>query len=241
MTIQFPQVETTDSRLLTDSFTQTYSDHSFEKKLELEKARLGLIFSPLSQFDSFFSYPQGSTFNLDFSTDQPKVADSLESQLLKARQSGSTPPPKQPTPKEFKVLETQPLKTLNRQFIQEILTQTGWLTPNLAAQPLFFQASINGTLKPKFDLQLLVDEIASNVKMVKDKGKTELSLTLKPENLGEILLTLTSQAGQIAIQIHAQGETKKILEDELETLKNLLKISKVHFSEIKIEEGSQHV
>ena len=122
--------------------------------------------------------------------------------------------------------------------------KTGWLVPNMEMQPLLFAAQLEGKLLSKLDLQSLVDKILSQVNLVKTKGKVELRLGLRPQNLGEILLTLTSKSGMISIQIQAPEETRKLLQAELLELELALKKSGINLAEIKIispEEVGKHV
>ena len=90
-------------------------------------------------------------------------------------------------------------------------------------------------------MQALIDEIVSQAKLVKDKGKTELSLGLKPADLGEIILTLTSHSGLVAIQITALPESRKLLENNVEELKKALKKAQINFDKITIKEVERHV
>ncbi|MDD5593892.1 MAG: hypothetical protein PHG97_04045, partial [Candidatus Margulisbacteria bacterium] len=57
MTTQLSALETSEPRLLTDICKQNISDSTFSEKLEAEKEKIGLLFSPLSQFNGFFAYP----------------------------------------------------------------------------------------------------------------------------------------------------------------------------------------
>ncbi|MEE8638471.1 MAG: flagellar hook-length control protein FliK [Candidatus Margulisiibacteriota bacterium] len=118
--------------------------------------------------------------------------------------------------------------------LQDLLMKTGWLVPNLEASPPFYLAGLEGKLLNKLDLQFLVDQILLQVKIVKEKGKVELTLGLRPENLGEILLTLTSKSGMVSIQIQAPEETRKLIEAELKELELALKKAKVNLAGIKI-------
>ncbi|MBU0672779.1 MAG: flagellar hook-length control protein FliK, partial [Candidatus Margulisbacteria bacterium] len=121
--------------------------------------------------------------------------------------------------------------------------QTGWLTPNIEAQPQLYLAQLQGKLLSKLDLQSLVDEIISQVNLVKEKGKVELTVGLRPKDLGEIILTLTSRSGMISIAIQAPDGTRKALEDELAELELALKKAKVNLAEIRIvnlKEVNQH-
>jgi flagellar hook-length control protein FliK len=119
--------------------------------------------------------------------------------------------------------------------LQELLAKTGWLSPNLEASPLFFRAQMEGKLLSKLDLQHLVDQILAQVRLVKEKGKTELTIGLKSDDLGEIILTLTAKSGMISIQIQAPEEIRKQLEALRKELEIALKKANVNLAEIKIE------
>ena len=86
----------------------------------------------------------------------------------------------------------------------------------------------------------MVDQIVTQAKLVREKGQTQLTLGLKPENLGEIIMTLTSRSGMIGIQIQASEETKKLLESLANELEQALKRSKINVAEIRII-GNQEV
>lgn len=120
--------------------------------------------------------------------------------------------------------------------MQDILIKTGWLVPNLASQPLLAQAQLAGKLLNRLDLQALVDEILSQLKIVQDKGQVELNLSLKPADLGEILLTLTSSAGAVTINIQAGPEAKKLLAEQRLELERALKKSQINLTAINITE-----
>ena len=127
--------------------------------------------------------------------------------------------------------------------LQDLLIKTGWLTPNIAARPDMLLAQLDGKLLSKIDLQYLVDQIVNQVKMVQAKGKTELTLGLKQENLGELLLILTIRSGMISIEIQANDEVKKLIQAQLRDLEIALKKAKVRVAEIRVvssEEVSHH-
>ncbi len=242
MTVQFSQVELTEARLYPNSSIQTASDQTFEEKLKLAQARLGLLFVPFSQFESLFA----ATIYGGFENSSRKTENNIFSFLEEPKQTvteqytkpGSSSLNRLPSPQMF---ESVPLQPYSRQLLQQLLTQTGWLTPNLAAQPAFYNAFLEGKLQPNLDLQSLIDQIVEQVKLVKGKEKTELSLTLKPEELGEIILTLTSRSGIVSIQIEASAESKKLIDSRKIELEQGLKKAKVAFDEIKISEVERYV
>lgn len=247
MTFQVSQIHPSESSLLQDAHTQNTSEISFQTYLEEEQKRLAFFFSPFGQlnFGSWFGYPDpaaqaDATTNLvdlfsDIDLDQaqnntPNYRSNTKNQALESNQA---------LPQLTNYHFSKPAQAI----LQELLVKTGWLTPNLEAAPLFYQAQLQGKLLNKLDLQSLIDQILSQVKLVKDKGKVELSLGLKPENLGEILLTLTSRSGMVSIQIQAPEEARKLLEAQLTELEAALKKAKVNLEDIKItalKEAKEH-
>lgn len=239
MNIQFPTVDATDSRLLTESHTQNNNEPSFDEKLKFAQAQLGFLFAPLPQFDSLFNWNPGQNNQKNNATEPlPDLIDQISKQakLIERYRSEVKPLKGQAS------LPSLTFQALNRATLQQALTVSGWLTPNLAALPAFSLAALEGKLQPSLNLQFLIDEIIEKTTLFKEQGKTKLSLAMQPEGLGDLLLTLTSSGGLVSINIQAQPEAKKLLEGELAGLKKSLKTHRVNFSEIIIEEvGSDHV
>lgn len=245
MISELAQIQALDSSLLMDTYAKNSSDNSFQQYLDNEQKRLLLSFSPMSffSFDAWFGYPENTSKKETSSMSKIFSDISLyQNNLTTSNQQNSTGQNEnnQAVPTTIAAAATEPEKTM----LQNLLQQTGWLTPNIQALPYFAQAQSQGALLESLDLQALVDKIVSQMQLVKDKGKTEIMLGLKPENLGEILLTLTSRSGMIAIQIEAQAETKKILDAELDRLVSALKKAKIKIEDIRIvaaEEVKHHV
>jgi hypothetical protein len=242
VTIQLAAPETTsEPRLLTDTYKQNNLDSSFAEKLKAEKERIGLVFSPFAQLNSFFSSPLELTLlstasperdnNYNENTREPSKNDLAQQTTLR---SSSFPAA---GPRSVELFESGGTTLqFNRQLIQELLNKTNLLVPNLAAQPLFSQAFEAGTLQPKLDLQALIDKILEQVNLVKSRGKTELSLSLKQEDLGDIFLQLTSRSGRVSIFLSAGAETKKLIDAHLDELERALKKVHVNFDTVTIEE-----
>jgi len=243
VTVQIAQIQTPEPSLFSDHFAQNTPSHPFEQYLEQEQKRLSFLGSPFSgfNFDSWFSYPDFSTKN-DLSSPSVDLFSDLFSSSNEPYQSNNYTS-NQPEPSiANQVIEglTNNNYTQSPQIVlQDLLQKTGWLVPNLEASALLYQAQTEGKLLNKLDLQFLVDQIISQIKIVKEKGKVELMVGLKPENLGEIILTLTSKSGMVSIQIQAPEETKKLIQAELRELEMALKRAKINFSEIKIEASKE--
>lgn len=243
VTIQLSALETSEPRLLTDIYKQNLSDSSFSEKLKTEKERIGLLFSPLSQWNGFFAYPLELTW-MQTAPESDQSAEKIYEQSgsdLSQPSGSKTNSEKNLAPITARVFESAGSTQFNRQFLQELLAKTNWLVPNLAAQPEFNLAFQAGQLAPKFDLQALIDQLLEQVKLVKSKNQTELSLTLKPEDLGEIFLNLTSLSGKVSITIAASPETKKLIDSQKEELGRALKKANVNLGELTIKEVENHV
>jgi len=241
MTIQLQQIDGAESATLNTSLiNQPNSDDTFEEKLK--KARLGLPYSPFAQIPNMFGYMPASE---NYFSDKGEALD------RSSRTDESAAPYDKQTSKQVQANFNQPLRAeaietslaprqMNAASLRDMLLKTDWLVPNLEASQQFYQAFLAGKLQPNFDLQSLVDQIADQLAVVKSKGKTELSLTLKPPELGNILLTLSYHQGLVSVQIMAQAEAKRLIEDSREDLEAALKKAHINFDEIEIKEVERH-
>ncbi|MFC1637579.1 flagellar hook-length control protein FliK [Candidatus Margulisiibacteriota bacterium] len=208
------------------------------------------MFAPFGQygFNSWFQYS-------DFAFQSGKTSNSIQlfsdMELTAERPWAEAAAEPQRAAEHSSPLTNQAIEQATQYFsgqpsqhtLQELLVKSGWLVPNLEGRSLFYQAQLEGKLVSKLDLQFLIDQIISQVKIVKAKGQVELTLGLKPEDLGEILLTLTSRSGLVSIQIQAPPETRKLIEEQMRELELALKKAKINLAEIKItgpQEVSQH-
>jgi hypothetical protein len=236
--VQISDLQAIESYPTQGTYAQNRSNVSFEQLLEEQQKKLTLLFSPFGQynFGSWFSYASldtqlESATPIFSDTDQRQAREPDTSSYDSAKQSSGQEAKLEPSVLQFNSRDLP--KSVQSQ-IQTLLAQNGWLTPNLEALAPFLRAQMQGTLLAKLDLQSLVDEIVSRVEMVKEKGKTELTLGLHPKDLGEILLTLTSKSGMISIQIQAPEETRKMLEAEIKNLESALKKAKVNLLDIRV-------
>ncbi len=251
MTVNLSQIQLNEPRLLPETYTQNTSDDSFQRQLDNEQKRLVIMFSPYGQidFNSWFSYsdlsvqsqPRTSRASL-FSDIEFSPAENHSTNSYYSAQTENIDQPSA-ADRSFSRIADHYFGRQAQPVLQDILARTGWLTPNIAARPDMLLAQLDGKLLSKLDLQHLVDEIVSQVKMVQAKGRTELTLGLKPENLGEILMTLIARSGMISIEIQANDEVKKLIQAQLRDLEIALKKAKVNVADIKVvssEEVSPH-
>jgi len=241
VTLQVAGIQSNEPNLFEGSFVQNPSNSStsFTQYLEEETKQLSLMFSPINQFNfsAWFDYPGASNNALT-----PKrvslfsdVETNPEHSIVLSSQDANTNSTNQTSAVQaleglLQNYSTKPSQTI----LQDLLMQSGWLTPNLSASSLFFQSQLDGTFLSNFDLQFLVDQIVSQMEVVSQKGSAQLSLGLRPGNLGEILLTLTSQSGMVSIQIQVPEELRKLIESSLLELELALKRANINVSEIKV-------
>lgn len=242
MTIHLSQIDAAEP-LATNaaSISQQSSDDSFEEKLKYEKARLGLLYAPFAQMPNLFGYLPASDANWGASIFADNQSAPVESSAAyqPAANSNQSAMTAQQMVKAQAQNEAVPLPGFSQQAtqsLQDLLLKTNWLVPNLEGSQQFYQSFLAGKLQPSLDLQSLVDQIADQLEIVKSKGKTELSLTLKPAELGNILLTLSYHQGLISVSIMAQPEAKKLIDESLEDLEAALKKAHINFDEIQIKE-----
>ncbi|OGC08024.1 hypothetical protein A2526_02140 [candidate division WOR-1 bacterium RIFOXYD2_FULL_36_8] len=116
--------------------------------------------------------------------------------------------------------------------------------PNPTIIPTFFlgnlEANTNVNTVSKIDLQILIDKIVEQAKLVKSQRRVELSLLLKEEQLGNIGLSFASHNGLISIQISASSELRKSLQDSVDELEEALDLANIKFDQIKIVEVQEH-
>lgn len=91
----------------------------------------------------------------------------------------------------------------------------------------------------KTDLQITIDEIIKNARLVKSGQKTELSLTFSYKDLGEMLVSMIMKNGQVAINIAAGPEAKKLMEKHIDELELALKNARIDLDSIKITEKQE--
>ncbi|MCU0640467.1 MAG: flagellar hook-length control protein FliK [Candidatus Margulisbacteria bacterium] len=242
MTIQFLQLEQAEPRLLTDSTNLRDRDSSFEEKLRQEQARLGLLFSPFAQLSGLFAEPLGLDLTVDYRS--PAVRNAAEQTAPAPDRSGSTDPVDPPTlalaGQKVRLFDSLPLSDLSRRTLQELLVNTQWLVPNIQAQPSLFNAALNGELRPSFDLQALIDQLVRQATLVREKGKVQFALTLEPAELGQVVITLTAQAGLVSVDLQAESSTRKLFDARRAELEKALAKANVHFDRLTIREVKDH-
>jgi len=124
---------------------------------------------------------------------------------------------------------------LNKAFMGELE-----LSPDLYSALI---TSKNNSLSLRsIDVDDLVAQIKNKIKFLLENGRTELSMELKPENLGTVLMSISSNKGIISINIFADQAAKQALEENIAELERSLKLADINVRNLNIlyNDGREH-
>lgn len=95
----------------------------------------------------------------------------------------------------------------------------------------------NMSAKP--DIGQIAQKIIDNAGLIKINGKTELVLNLKPQWLGDLKMSISSDNGTLTIQIFANEKTKQLIESQMEELKSLLAGADLNVGSLNVSVGGR--
>lgn len=95
-------------------------------------------------------------------------------------------------------------------------------------------------LSARPDIDLIAQKIIENANLIKINGKTELVLNLKPQWLGDLKMSISSDNGTLTIQIFANAKTKELIESQIEELKSLLAGANLNVGSLNVSVGNQN-
>ncbi len=80
----------------------------------------------------------------------------------------------------------------------------------------------------------LIDQIKDKIKFLVRGGASELSVELKPEDLGTILMSVSSSKGVLTINLFADQAVKQVLEENIAELERSLKLANLNFDKLNL-------
>lgn len=89
-------------------------------------------------------------------------------------------------------------------------------------------------------IEELISSIIDKAKVIKENEKIELIIKLKPEHLGEIVVSLSKDKGNISIVMFADKNTKELMEQSLGDLEKTLKSSNLNISNLQVSINNQN-
>jgi flagellar hook-length control protein FliK len=90
------------------------------------------------------------------------------------------------------------------------------------------------------DLDLIISELVDKIKMVKEGQKTSLSLSLKPDEAGELLLNFSMKNGVVFISILADERSRHWLESNIGSLEESLKRANVTLGGLSVSSDGRN-
>ena len=84
------------------------------------------------------------------------------------------------------------------------------------------------------DVDDIIGQIKDKVQFLLRGGSSELSMELKPENLGTILMNVSSNKGVLTINIFADQAVKQVLEENIADLERSLKQANLSYDKLNL-------
>ncbi len=229
-------------------------DNSFQEKLNVEEKRLEERQKTLNSFNfgaiqSIFNViPLEFDFNMNMASIENnfnKESFSTKTEVKALAKQSSFSNGNNPT--KNGASEIHLLRASNQQAAeQNAMLNKFFLNNNLVPNTeilMPFSKIAEGTKASsttKIELEPLIENISKYAKVIKANGRTTIELSLKPEDLGNILLNISSKNGIVSVEIVASRETKDILDANLLALKDALTQANINVGNLDVSaKGSQ--
>ncbi len=106
------------------------------------------------------------------------------------------------------------------------------------ATSLFEMRGLKMALAGGPDLEMVISDIVDKVKLVKEGRNTTLSLHIRPEGEGDLLLDISMRNGSIFISILADPDSRKWLDMNMAALEESLKRANVNIGGLSVSCGA---
>ena len=117
-------------------------------------------------------------------------------------------------------------------FVQNLIANNKYAVGN---PPALFNFSSAQSIEGKsLDLGLIIDELIDKIKMVKEGEKVSLSIALKPDQLGEMLLSVSMRNGVIFMSITTSSEMKDLIDANKASLEKQLKEANINLGNLDV-------
>jgi len=229
---------------------ERYEDN-LSRITELERQKLiGSLFFPMN-LQSFNSTPLNFDKELDVAvakmTDAPRMSARLPGKTVGT--SGTSDILVDPKGNEHNASQDSQnnTKTVNANYTNNQVSILGKaLIGKLEITPEFYSIMVSAKNKilslASVDVDDIVSQIKDRMKFLKDNGRIELSIALKPGNLGSIVMDISSFRGQISINIYADKQAKQAMEESMDELAKSLKNAELSVEKLSLfsEEKRRH-
>jgi len=121
-------------------------------------------------------------------------------------------------------------------FTENVINKT--FKGELALSPDLYNSLINSKNNIEslrsIDVDDLIAQIKNKIKFLMENGTTNLSIELKPENLGTVLMSISITKGILSINIYADQAAKQALEENIAELERSLKSANLNIDSLNI-------
>jgi ethanolamine utilization microcompartment shell protein EutS len=121
------------------------------------------------------------------------------------------------------------------QLIQHLLGENNYTMADLRIPfELYSAHAVKGNAT---DLKLIVSELVDKIRLIKEGEKATLSIALKPENAGKLLLDISVKNGLISISFMADQETRDWLDANIGALEEALRKANINLGNLDVASG----
>jgi len=215
---------------------------NFMELLEKEKSKSVPAGMPLSVTQGFFDVPFSSNPDANKSTGKVgeyfAASNDLQHDSTQTNRSDSTTGIKeQKQETTSKAADTQKeAKADQIKFTANAISKIA--AGELDISPDLYSAAINAKNRiaslREISVDDLIDQIKDKVKFLIQGGASELSVELKPDDLGTILMNVSSSKGVISINIYADQAVKQVLEEHINELERSLRSANLNFDKLNL-------
>ena len=223
------------------AFERTNDD--FPALLEKEKQKVLLPYLPLN-FQSIISVPSDFNFKIDNTISRINTESRAEDHPRNAAVNNTnipaekrTEPPKNTGSMSEPVCASTTAKVSQVQYSSNMIPKIFVGELELNSEFYGVLSSINndkGLGLQKIDLSDLISQIKEKIRVMKENSKVELSIRLNPEDLGSILMNISSNKGIISIAIYANTIAKQSLDESLKDLESALKKANLNVGSLNV-------
>lgn len=229
-----------DTAVATDAKPTRKEQDGFNELLEKEKLRslpyllsinFNNLFSYAANFDENRSIKPMSSSNIDNiaiknnepttsrTSDVRSVQKNEQEATVKHNETAAQPKVQAESNKNFAV------NNMSKAMISDIE-----LTPEFYATAISAKNKLDSLRG--IDVQLIVDQIKTKMKFLKDTGIAELSVALKPDDLGSLLMKISTNKGILTINIFGAEQAREAIQPYLKELKRSLGLADLKVEKI---------
>jgi Flagellar hook-length control protein FliK len=222
---------------------------NFVDILEKEKQKTGVTALLSANIQQMAGVPVDFTSNnedkLNRINTDTTIRQNLKDTAAKAESAGTQTQSKiESSKKQGASNETQSRITQDKQTNNVVAAISKAIVGELELTPEFYNAAVTAKNRSlellSVDVDDLVSQIKDKIKFLKDGGKIELSMQLKPDNMGTIQMNISSVKGEISINILAGDQAKDALTDNMRELERSLKNANLKIANINIYSRDQN-